>query len=46
MPAKTYEKPFSAGKELYGLSEKEVLSSRERHGENILKIRKRKGFFR
>lgn len=46
MPAKTYEKPFSAGKELYGLSEKEVFSSRERHGENALKKRKRKGFFR
>ncbi|MDD6995338.1 MAG: cation-transporting P-type ATPase [Candidatus Borkfalkiaceae bacterium] len=45
MPANAYEKPFTAGKDLYGLSEKEVLSSRERHGENTLKKRKRKGFF-
>ncbi|MGN1052971.1 MAG: HAD-IC family P-type ATPase, partial [Candidatus Scatosoma sp.] len=46
MPENAYEKPFSAGKELYGLTGKEVLLSREKHGENTLKKRKRKGFFR
>ena len=46
MPENAYEKPFSAGKELYGLTRKEVLLSREKHGENTLKKRKRKGFFR
>ena len=30
----------------YGLTEREVLASREKYGANALKKRKRKGFFR